>query len=43
MLLQEVLLEPHLASYSVVTVDGVHEWTLHTDILFAIIKDVAKF
>ena len=43
MLLREFLTEPDLASYSVVIVDEAHERTLHTDILFGLIKDLSRF
>ncbi|MED6175113.1 Pre-mRNA-splicing factor ATP-dependent RNA helicase DEAH1 [Stylosanthes scabra] len=43
MLLRELLGEPDLASYSVVMVDEAHERTLSTDILFALVKDIAQF
>nr|XP_023658428.1 pre-mRNA-splicing factor ATP-dependent RNA helicase DHX16 isoform X1 [Paramormyrops kingsleyae] len=43
MLLREFLTEPDLASYSVVLIDEAHERTLHTDILFGLIKDIARF
>ncbi|MED6192049.1 Pre-mRNA-splicing factor ATP-dependent RNA helicase DEAH1 [Stylosanthes scabra] len=43
MLLREFLGEPDLASYSVVMVDEAHERTLSTDILFALVKDIARF
>jgi len=42
MLLREFLNEPDLKSYSVLIVDEAHERTLHTDILFGLIKDLAK-
>ncbi|XP_065874581.1 pre-mRNA-splicing factor ATP-dependent RNA helicase DEAH1-like [Euphorbia lathyris] len=42
MLLQEFLSEPDLASYSVVIVDEAHERTLSTDILFGLVKDLAR-
>lgn len=43
MLLREFLGEPDLASYSVMMVDEAHERTLHTDVLFGLIKDIARF
>ncbi|XP_019088500.1 PREDICTED: probable pre-mRNA-splicing factor ATP-dependent RNA helicase DEAH8 [Camelina sativa] len=42
MLLRELLTEPKLDSYSVIIIDEAHERTLSTDILFALVKDVAK-
>ncbi|CAN0351509.1 unnamed protein product [Lampetra fluviatilis] len=43
MLLREFLGEPDLAAYSVIIIDEAHERTLHTDILFGLIKDIARF
>ncbi|XP_072331461.1 pre-mRNA-splicing factor ATP-dependent RNA helicase DHX16 [Scyliorhinus torazame] len=43
MLLREFLTEPDLAGYSVVMIDEAHERTLHTDILFGLIKDISRF
>ncbi|KAK6118817.1 hypothetical protein DH2020_047430 [Rehmannia glutinosa] len=43
MLLREFLREPDLASYSVVMVDEAHERTVSTDILFGLVKDIARF
>ncbi|KAM2002161.1 hypothetical protein ACFX15_025904 [Malus domestica] len=43
MLLREFLGEPDLASYSVLMVDEAHERTLSTDILFGLVKDIARF
>jgi len=43
MLLREFLGEPDLMSYSVMIIDEAHERTLHTDILFGLIKDIARF
>ncbi|KAI3750088.1 hypothetical protein L2E82_20713 [Cichorium intybus] len=41
-LLREFLREPDLQSYSVVMVDEAHERTLSTDILFGLVKDIAR-
>ncbi|XP_068106514.1 pre-mRNA-splicing factor ATP-dependent RNA helicase DHX16 [Hyperolius riggenbachi] len=43
MLLREFLTEPDLAGYSVIIIDEAHERTLHTDILFGLIKDISRF
>lgn len=43
MLLREFLNEPDLNSYQVLIIDEAHERTLHTDILFGLVKDIAKY
>lgn len=43
MLLRHFLGEPDLRSFSVLMIDEAHERTLHTDILFGLVKDVARF
>ena len=42
MLLREFLTEPDLESYSVLIIDEAHERTLHTDVLFGLVKDIAR-
>ena len=43
MLLREFLTNPDLGNYSVIMIDEAHERTLNTDILFGLIKDIARF
>jgi len=43
MLLREFLTEPDLGSYSCLMIDEAHERTVHTDILFGLVKDIVKF
>jgi pre-mRNA-splicing factor ATP-dependent RNA helicase DHX16 len=43
MLLREFLTEPDLASYSCMMIDEAHERTLHTDVLFGLVKDITRF
>ncbi|KAJ7212306.1 pre-mRNA splicing factor [Mycena pura] len=43
MLLREFLTEPDLAGYSALIIDEAHERTLSTDVLFALVKDIARF
>ncbi|KAG8957318.1 hypothetical protein FRC03_010273 [Tulasnella sp. 419] len=43
MLLREFLTEPSLEGYSSLIIDEAHERTLSTDILFALVKDIARF
>ena len=41
--LRELLTEPDLNSYSVIMIDEAHERTLYTDVIFGLIKDLAKY
>ncbi len=43
MLLREFLTEPDLGQYSCLIIDEAHERTLNTDILFGLVKDIARF
>lgn len=42
MLLNEFVINPDLSAYSVVVLDEAHERTLHTDILFGLLKDLIR-
>jgi len=42
MLLRECLIDPDMNQYSVVMLDEAHERTIHTDVLFGLMKQVSK-
>ncbi|GFE54281.1 DEAD-box family helicase [Babesia ovis] len=43
MLLREMMTEPDLASYSVMMIDEAHERTVHTDVIFGLVKDLCRY
>lgn len=42
MLLRECLIDPDLCQYSVLMLDEAHERTIHTDVLFGLLKKAIK-
>lgn len=42
MLLREFLIDPDLSKYSAIMIDEAHERSLHTDVLLALMKDIAR-
>lgn len=42
MLLWEAIVDPLLSKYSIIVLDEVHEWTISTDVLMALVKGMQK-
>lgn len=43
MLQRECLLDPDMSQYSLIMLDEAHERTIHTDVLFGLLKKVRRF
>lgn len=42
MLLRECLIDPNVSAYSVIILDEAHERTIHTDVLFGLLKNAVS-
>ena len=42
MMLRECLIDPDLSQYAIIMLDEAHERTIHTDVLFGLLKEAVK-